>query len=175
MPGLSNFKIEKDIKRQLCSRIQLGEVQIHFAFQMHNTFDVIWWWWWWWFIPFYVWYKYVLCKTVDSSLCVLGNCQSRWSLYYWLFVLIIQSHHHSNRVPPTGTAMCGINMFCSTLLVLMMIYPCVYVWYKLVASLSTCAKKLFIKSPSEKAPPSTKKKKTKDDANNFSTFFSRKE
>ena len=40
MPGLSNFKIEKDIKRQLCCGIQLGEVQIRFAFQMHNTFDV---------------------------------------------------------------------------------------------------------------------------------------
>ena len=40
MPGLSNLKIEKDIKRQLCCGIQLGEVQIRFAFQMHNTFDV---------------------------------------------------------------------------------------------------------------------------------------
>ena len=40
MPGLSNFKIEKDIKRQLCCGIQLGKVQIRFAFQMHNTFDV---------------------------------------------------------------------------------------------------------------------------------------
>ena len=40
MGGLSNFKIEKDIKRQLCCGIQLGEVQIRFAFQMHNTFDV---------------------------------------------------------------------------------------------------------------------------------------
>ena len=74
----------------------------------------------------------------------------------------------------SNVSTCGINMFCSTLLVLMMIYPCVYVWYKLVASLSTCAKKLFIKSPSEKAPPSTKRKKTKDEANNVTTFFLQK-
>ena len=148
-----------------------------------NTFCIsnaqhFWCWCWWWCV--YVWCEYVLCKTVDLSLCLLVNCLSRWSLYYWLFVLIIQSHHHSNRVPSTGIAMynvstCGINMFCTTLLMLMMIYPCVYVWYKLVASLSTCAKKLFIKSPSEKAPPSTKKKKTKDEANNVTTFFSIKE
>ena len=89
------------------------------------------WCWWWLFIPVYVWYKYVLCKTVDLSLCLLVNCQSRWSLYCWLFVLIIQSHHHSIRVPPTDTAMyyvptCG--MFCTTLLMLMMIiYPCLRV------------------------------------------------
>ena len=79
MPGLSNFKIEKDIKRQLCCGIQLGKVKIRFAFQMHNTFDV----------------------DVDDDVCMCGV-----NMFCAKLLIYRCAHHHSNRVPPTGTAMC---------------------------------------------------------------------